>query len=169
MRREFSAGGVVYKKVRDNSSKVKLFWLVAKSKPSKEYPDDVWRLPKGWLDDEGGGKKPGQLAAGRRKADEDNIRKAALREVEEEGGVEAEIVEKITTDRYFYTDKEKERVIKFVTYYLMSWIKDKDGGFGKETEKVKWLTFGKAKKQLTYSREKKVLEKAKKIMDNTLL
>ena len=47
MMREFSAGGVVFKK-----AKSKVLWLVAKSSPSKKYPGDIYRLPKGWVDDE---------------------------------------------------------------------------------------------------------------------
>jgi 8-oxo-dGTP pyrophosphatase MutT (NUDIX family) len=209
MRREFSAGGVVYKKVKGKSSKVKLLWLVAKSKHSKEYPDDVWRLPKAWLDDEMGGKKPGQLARGSKRANAEQVIKAAVREVVEEGGVEVKVIRKIATDNYFYlkkgkdlpsqtrwmkpiqivraiartkrdrgpqalpvgiyTDKEKSKVAKFVTYFLMEWQRDLEEGFGEETEEVKWLEYKKARERLTYPREKKILEKAKKIIDNLLL
>jgi 8-oxo-dGTP pyrophosphatase MutT (NUDIX family) len=163
MRREFSAGGVVFKK--EGGGK-KILWLVAKNKPNRLYPDDIWRLPKGWLDDRQGGKKPGPFASGEKKADVKMIKEAALREVAEEGGVEAEIVDKIATDNYFYTDKEKNKVAKFVTYFLMEWRSDKRGGFGDETEEVLWLTFKDTKEKLTHQREKKMLEKAKILLDS---
>jgi len=171
MRREFSAGGVVFKKIKGESSNlpageagVKLLWLVAKSKPSKEYPDDVWRLPKGWLDDERGGKKPGQLATGSKRASANQIIKAAIKEVAEEGGVEVKVISKIATDNYFYTDKEKSKVAKFVTYFLMEWQRNLKEGFGEETEDIEWLEYKKARERLTYPREKNILEKANEIL-----
>lgn len=172
MRREFSAGGVVFKKVKGKNSNlpageagVQVLWLVAKSKPSEEYPDDVWRLPKGWLDDERGGKKPGQLATGSKRANAKQVIKAAVREVMEEGGVEVKVVSKIATDNYFYTDKEKNKVAKFVTYFLMEWKRNLREGFGEETEDIEWLEYLKARERLTYPREKKILEKANEILD----
>lgn len=165
MKREFSSGGVVYKKLKGRDSKTQVLWLVAKSKPNKDYPNDVWRLPKGWLDDEKGGKKPGKYASGKERASADIILKAAIREVMEEGGVEVKVVSKIGNDNYFYTDKEKNKVAKFVTYFLMEWVDDLQEGFGEETEKVEWLEYKKAKEKLTYTRERNMLEKANKIID----
>jgi len=168
MKREFSAGGVVYKKVKGDASRDKILWLVTKSKPSKEYPKDVWRLPKGWLDDSDGGKKPGQLASGIKRASGERIVKVAVKEVAEEGGVGVKVVKRIITDKYFYTNKENEKVMKFVNYFLMEWREDLEEGFGEETEKVEWLIFDKANERLSYARERKVLENAKRIIDNML-
>jgi 8-oxo-dGTP pyrophosphatase MutT (NUDIX family) len=160
MKREFSAGGIVFKK-KDNS----IFWLIAKSAPSKLYPKSVWRLPKGWLDDKNGGKNPGPLATGARKATEKILREAALKEVREEGGVEAKIIEKLGTDKYFYTQKSV-KILKFVTFYLMEWLADLPDGPDFETEKVAWLLFEKARKKLEYPREKKTLDKASLLLRN---
>ena len=166
MTREFSTGGVVYKIHRKPNTKHKAYlWLVTKSKPNKDYPEEVWRLPKGWLDDLENGMKPGPLSTGSKRASSEQIAKAALKEVQEEGGVKAKIIENIVTDRYFYTNKEKKKVVKFVTYFLMEWEKDLKEGFGEETEEVSWLDYEKAKERLTYPREKKVLEKAKEFLD----
>jgi ADP-ribose pyrophosphatase YjhB (NUDIX family) len=165
MKREFSAGGVVFKKEKDENGRINILWLVAKNSPNKDYPDEIWRLPKGWLDDIGKGKKPGPLATGTKRASSDQVRKAAVREVIEEGGVEAKVISKIATDNYFYTDKEKNKVAKFVTYFLMEWRQDCKDGFGEETEEVRWLDHKKAKERLSYAREKNILEKAKAILD----
>jgi 8-oxo-dGTP pyrophosphatase MutT (NUDIX family) len=104
--REFSAGGVVYKKIGNETA-----WLVTKTAPSELYPDPVWILPKGWLDDVD--TLPGPYTLGLKKANEEFLQKSAIREVEEEGGIKAKIVSKITTDRYFFTKKDGERVLKF--------------------------------------------------------
>ena len=157
--REFSSGGVVYKRNRG-----KTLWLVSRSSPSLDYPKTVWRLQKGWLDDDEEGKVPGKLARGEVKASEEDLQKAALREVKEEGGVSAEVFKKLTTERYFYKNKEGRKIMKFVTFYLMRWLENVPGGFGAETSEIKWLPYLEARKLLTHSGEKKVLDKA-----NTLL
>ena len=106
---------------------------MAKSASSKAFPNSVWRLPKGWLDNEGGGKPPGPLAIGERKVSEEELQKASIREVKEEGGIEAKVVEKTGTERYFFTF-ENEKLLKFVTFYLMEMVGHLREGFGFETE-----------------------------------
>jgi len=155
--REFSAGGVVFKR----DGKDNFLFLVTKSTQSKNFPKSVWRLPKGWLDDDG--EKKGELALGKKKANTNQIEKAALREVREEGGVKAGIIEKIGTEVYFRKDKNK-KIMKFVTFYLMQWKKDVMEGPGIETEEVLWLLYKDARGKLDYSTEKKVLDKANKLL-----
>jgi 8-oxo-dGTP pyrophosphatase MutT (NUDIX family) len=171
--REFSSGGVVYKrslrskdlkKLRTNSSKLKTEWLITKSTPSDLFPKNVWRLPKGWLDDAGDGKSPGPLASGIIKATEEQIQKAALREVEEEGGIKADIVTKIGTETYFL-NVAGTRIMKFVTFYLMELVKDMPKGPSFETAEVAWLSYEDAKKKLSYSSERKVLERAHELLE----
>lgn len=163
-RREFSSGGVVFKKLKTRNSRFKVLWLVTKSKPSRKYPGDIWRLPKGWIDDTDQGKKPGPLASGEKRATESDLREAALREVEEEAGVRAKIVAKIGTEKFFFKTG-KETVLKFVTFYLMEWVSDLPEGFGPETQKIKWLKYKEAKKRLTYAGEVRILAKAKEFLD----
>jgi 8-oxo-dGTP pyrophosphatase MutT (NUDIX family) len=153
--RVFSAGGAVYKKTNS-----KIVWLITRSNPNSLYPQDVWRLPKGWLDDLDNGKRPGPLASGKQKAAQEAIERAAKREVAEEGGVEAKIVDKLETEKLFYTNSEK-KTLKFITYFLLRWVRDLPEGPGEETSEIKWLPFEKARKLLSYSGEKKILDKAK--------
>ena len=162
--RRFSAGGVVYKQSKGKSGDLKILWLVAKSRPSDLYPNEVWRLPKGWIDDLNDGQVPGPLASGERKAKEEEIQEAALREVVEEGGVKAKIISKLGTEKYFLT-VSGQRILKFTTFYLMEWAKDLKEGPDFETEKVEWLPYKKARKRLSYSGEKKILDKAKQVLD----
>lgn len=156
--REFASGGVVFRKFGNETE-----WLVAKNNPSKEYPQEFWRLPKGWLDDRDGGLNPGPIAAGEIKAEEKDLMDGALREVGEEGGVEAKILGKIGTIKYF-TNSSRGKVMKFVTFYLMEYVRDLPEGFGFETEKVDWLKFKDARDRITRENEKEVLSSAQKML-----
>lgn len=158
MKREFSAGGIVFKKIQLQNERLQVLYLLAKSSPSPEYPNAIWRLPKGWIDDKDNGKNPGPIASGERKASEEELQTAALREVQEEAGVEATILKKIGTETYFLKH-DGERVMKFVTFYLMEWEKDLPEGFGFETSEIGWFEFDEARKLLKSSGEKKMIEK----------
>jgi 8-oxo-dGTP pyrophosphatase MutT (NUDIX family) len=158
MTRQFSSGGVVFKK--DNNS---VLWLITKSATSDLYPDAVWRLPKGWIDNDAPD-VTGPMASGRVKADEESLRKAALREVAEEGGVKAKIVQKIETIKYVFNAPDMGKILKFVTFYLMEFVAELPEGHDEETSEVDWLTFEDAKKRLSFSGEKQILSKAQEIL-----
>lgn len=158
--REFSSGGVVFK--RENNI---ILWLVRKTSASELYPKQYWMLPKGRIDDTDSD-QPGPMASGKVKADEVSLKRAAIREVGEEGGVEAKIIKKIGTPIYSFIDPKIGKVIKFVTFFLMEHIKDLPEGFDWETEEVVWLPFEDAKKKLSFSGEKQILMKAKNILDS---
>lgn len=155
--REFSSGGVVYK-IQKNLEPEVLF-LVTKSKPSSEYPMDNWRFPKGWIDDDGVD-IPGPKASGKVKATEEDLKQTAVREVKEEGGVEAKVIKKIKTINFFYKHKTRGLTLKFVTFYLMEYIKEAEEGFGFETEKIEWLNYEESFKRLTNKKEKEILTTA---------
>lgn len=135
--REFSSGGVVFRNGK---------WLVTKTTVSLLFPKQVWRLPKGHID-------------GKESPEE-----AALREVKEEGGVEAKIVKKIETIKYFYTHPENGKIFKFVTFFLMEWVADLPEGFDSETSEIAWLSFDEAYKTLSFSGEKQILKKAQALL-----
>lgn len=156
--REFSSGGAVFKKDEGET-----LWLIARTVPSEIFPDTVWRLPKGWIDDFAPG-VPGPMASGKVKADETSLRNTALREVREEGGVNTEIIEKIGSSKYFYNFPGKGRILKFVTFYLMKWISDLPEGFDGETSEIAWLSYDEANKKLSFEREREVLAKANNLL-----
>jgi len=162
MDREFSSGGVVFKETKTGNEKSKVYWLVTKSAPSRDFAKSSWRLPKGWIDDKEDGESPGLMTTGAKRAPEKDLRNAALKEVAEEGGVKAKIIKKIGTTKYFFTIKNR-KILKFVTFYLMEHVKDLPEGFGDETEEVKWLEYESAKKKLSFSGEKKILDQARKL------
>lgn len=152
--REFSSGGVVFRGDK---------WLVRSTMPSNIFPKKYWALPKGWIDDAELG-VPGPMASGKIKADEESLQKNALREVAEEGGVGAKIVKKIGTEKYFFDHPERGKILKFVTFYLMEWVKDLPEGFDGETSEVLWLSFEEAKKKLSFGGEKQMLKKAHELL-----
>lgn len=165
LKREFSSGGVVFKKVKGERQEVKVLWLVAKMAilPKSLHPLNTWRLPKGWLDD-AGDMIPGPLASGEKRATEEDLQRGALREVAEEGGVEAKIVQKIGTIKFFF-NSTRGKVLKFVTFYLMEWLRDLPEGHDDETSEIALLVYEEAYKRLTYPTEKQVLKKAKELLE----
>ncbi|MFL6007229.1 MAG: NUDIX domain-containing protein, partial [Gaiellaceae bacterium] len=94
MEREFSAGGVLVKRIKGVPH-------VAAIRPGGK-PAGVWALPKGNLDP---GEKPDETA---------------LREVWEETGVRGRLVEKLGDVKYTYTRPGGIRVFKIVSFYLLS-------------------------------------------------
>ena len=106
----------------------------------------MWRLPKGHVDGE------------------ESTEQAAVREVKEEAGIEAKIIKKIETIKYFYRHPEKGDILKFVTFYLMKYVKDLPEGHDDETSEVAWLSFDEALKTLSFSGEKQILKKAKDLL-----
>jgi len=156
--REFSSGGVVYKKTGSE-----VLWLIRKTSASVLYPKTHWMLAKGRIDDIDGD-LPGPMASGKIKADEASLQKTALREVGEEMGVETKIIKKIETTMYSFTDPIRGKILKFVTFFLMEYIKDKPEGFDWETSETAWLPFEEAYKTLSFSGEKLVLKKAKELL-----
>lgn len=120
-------------------------------------------LPKGWIDD-AEGDIPGPIASGKVRATEEDLQKAAIKEVKEEGGIEANIVKKVGSTKIFYTHPVRGPLLKFITFYLMEWKKDLNQKDDRETDEVLWLSFDEAYKKLSFGSEKDVLKKAKEML-----
>ena len=165
MRREFSAGGIVLKRVEGlKSRRVEVLWLVRRPTANPEYKGNLgWSFPKGWIDDRDGGEKPGPKASGEERASDEEMQEAALREVREEGGVEAKILKKLPTVKVFFTDNKGNKVLKFITYYLMEYVNDCIQGVGWETAEVKWVSSDEAMKLLAYKSERELLRQAERL------
>ncbi len=129
MKREFSAGGIVF---NDNGQV-----LVTQHSQNKH-----WSFPKGLLDHP-----------------EQTMEESALREVKEEGGVEAEILGKVGYSKYVYIYKG-EKIFKIVTYFLMKYISGDPKDHDWEVEEAGWYSPEEALKQLSFSQDKVLLKKA---------
>lgn len=130
---QHSAGGLVVKK-RGSRAQV---CLVSKK------DGRVWAFPKGRIN-------PGETVA-----------ITAFREVLEETGHLAEIIEKLDVIEYFFFLKENATLYhKTVTFFLMRLIEEDAQPRDQEADSVAWFDMGVAKKKLSYLNEKKILAKA---------
>ena len=85
---------------------------------------------------------------------------AALREVEEETGVKAEIIEKVGATQYFYYD-QGERVLKQVTFFLMKYTGQGKATTAFEVSAHKWLAPDEVEAQLTFKDTKELWGKVR--------
>jgi 8-oxo-dGTP pyrophosphatase MutT (NUDIX family) len=154
MVREFSAGGVVLRKMRGR-------WFLAVIEPHMTRPKKSPRrsqrppktatlvaLPKGAIDK---GEKPHQTA---------------LREVSEETGVQASLVSKLADIKYFYVRNwgDHARVFKIVSFYLLLYRSGRLGNIAPEmrieVQNAYWLPLDEAPALLSYSGEREVAQRA---------
>lgn len=141
-KKEISAGGIVYKE-QDRRVFVLLI-LPAKRediKTGKFVP--TWTFPKGWVGDHG----------------DETIEESALREVREEGGVDARIVASLGEAKYFFR-REGENIFKAVNYFLMEYISGDTADHDHEVTEAKWFELAEAEKALIYKTDKEVFERA---------
>ncbi len=131
---EFSAGGVVYR--RNDESKLEILLIRVKNR---------WSFPKG------------NIEKGEPKD------KAALREVKEETGVDAEIIEYLGEVDYWYS-MGLTRIHKFVYYYLMKYTGGDIVPQKEEIDEAKFIPFEEVENLLTYPTDKEIFERAKKVL-----
>ncbi|MDP9232161.1 MAG: NUDIX domain-containing protein [Actinomycetota bacterium] len=137
MKREFSAGGVLVRRLREA-------WVFAAIRPAGKEPG-LWALPKGLT---GRGEKPVETA---------------IREVAEETGAQGRLVEKLGDVRYVYT-WGGERIFKVVSFYLLRYSRGRLGELPPDTAhevaEVRWLPLEEGPKLLAYKGEREMVERA---------
>jgi 8-oxo-dGTP pyrophosphatase MutT (NUDIX family) len=137
MKREFSAGGVLVRKLKGD-------WMLAAIRPAGKKPG-VWALPKGNI---GRGENPGETAR---------------REVHEETGATGRLVDKLGDVRYVYT-WDGERIFKVVSFFLLRYSSGRLGDLppatAHEVAEVRWLPLAEAPKLLAYGGERDMAERA---------
>jgi 8-oxo-dGTP pyrophosphatase MutT (NUDIX family) len=143
VKREFSAGGVVVRRLRGE-------WRMAAIRPGGKEPG-VWALPKGLI---GAGETPEQTA---------------LREVAEETGVEARSLGKLGDVRYVYT-WAGERIFKVVSFYLLRYSSGRLGNIppehAHEVAEARWLPLEEAPRLLSYGGERDMARKASEALSS---
>ncbi|MFI5005108.1 MAG: NUDIX hydrolase [Solirubrobacterales bacterium] len=134
---ERSAGGVV---VRGEQTLVIV--------PRRRAADGsrVLGLPKGHID-------PGESPL-----------QAAVREVREETGVEAELVRELGEVRYWYR-REGRLVPKSVLFYLLRYRSGDTADHDEEVEEARWMALSEACTALTYEGEREMARYALEALD----
>jgi 8-oxo-dGTP pyrophosphatase MutT (NUDIX family) len=78
---------------------------------------------------------------------------AALREIREETGIEAQLVDKLGDVRYWY-QRDGRRIAKVVSFFLFDHVSGEPAGDPVEVEESRWMELGEAKRALTYRGER---------------
>ena len=137
MRREFSAGGVLVRRLKGRL-------VVAAIRPAGK-PAGVWALPKGLV------------------AQGEDPARTALREVEEETGARGRLEGKLGDVRYVYT-WQSERIFKIVSFYLVRYSGGRLGVLPEthrhEVAEARWLPLGQALSLLAYKGEQEMVQRA---------
>lgn len=118
--------------------------LLIKASSLKSADKEYWGFPKGNV-------KVGE-----------SMKEAALREVKEETGVEAEIIDKAGDSKYVYT-RDGEKVFKVVAIYLMEYKSGNTKEHDWEVSEASWFVPKEALKKLSFSQDKNLLKKALEI------
>lgn len=134
--KEYSAGGVVYRKGLAEEVEV----LLIATKGGKR-----WQLPKGRVEAY------------------ENPENAAFREVKEEGGVEGELVCPLDTISYWYVWEGKKRH-KLVDFFLFLYRSGDPRHHDFEVDDAKFYPAKKALELLTFPTERKVVEMALEVI-----
>lgn len=137
-RTERSAGGVCY---RSSGAGPEIALI--------KTHEGRWQLPKGWIED---GEAP---------------EAAALREVREEAGLEAEIVAPLDTIEYWYVsryDPEPARVHKFVQFFLARCTGGSTDDHDDEVTEARWLPIEDAARTLSHEDERRIVAAARALL-----
>jgi 8-oxo-dGTP pyrophosphatase MutT (NUDIX family) len=108
-----------------------------------------WQLPKGLV------------GAGER------VERAALREVREETGLEAEVLAPIETVEYWYVSTERGarvRFHKFVHFFLLRHAGGRLSDHDHEVNEARWFEIAEARDALAFANEKRVVERAQEMI-----
>jgi ADP-ribose pyrophosphatase YjhB (NUDIX family) len=131
---QISAGGIVFKKEKNE-----LLWLIVQHSAHKG-----WVFPKGLVGD---------------KNSNESMKEAALREVEEEGGVKTKIVYHQPVKTFYQFRWQDQLIKKTVYYFLMEYVSGDPKNHDWEVSEAKFVTEDEVKKTLTYPSDKQAFEK----------
>lgn len=138
MKFEFSAGGIVFKKEKEQ-----LMILVA-----QHSQHHGWVFPKGLIGD---------------KIEKEKKEDTAIREVLEETGISAKIIKPLGPVEYWYVF-EGQKIKKTVYYFLMEYLSEDLSAKDLEMENVEWILMENVENKLTYKSDKKIWEEAKRYL-----
>ena len=138
--REFSAGGLVYRRRGGEYAVV----LAARRHP--QTGDLVWTIPKGHVE-------PGE-----------STEAAAVREVREETGLEAVVEERLGDVTYWYARRDEQglplRVFKRVRFFLMRTVGGRFRDRDQEMDAVRWFSLDEAEGIAAHDNERTLVRRA---------
>ncbi|MDP3012939.1 MAG: NUDIX hydrolase [Candidatus Subteraquimicrobiales bacterium] len=136
-RRALSSGGVIFRQLNNEIE----IALIRRDK-------DIWCLPKGTVEKE------------------EELEKTALREVEEETGLQGEIIDKIgAIDYWFFWKADNVRYHKVVHFYLLEYKGGNTESHDYEVEEVRWFPIEETISIMAYKNEKEIVKKAKEMLE----
>ena len=136
---QVSAGGVAFRLV-ESVAEVAIVLVM---------PGSRWQLPKGLVDE---GETPAE---------------AALREVREEAGIEAELLAPIEIIEYWYVGMRGGRRVryhKFVHFFLMAYAAGDVSDHDHEVAEARWVGIDEAAGMLAFGNERLMVEKAREMI-----
>jgi len=139
-RDQISSGGIAFR-----WQDLELEIAIVSAKPSLR-----WQLPKGIVD-------PGE-----------SPEITAVREVREEAGIETDLLSLIETIEYWYRSTKYGKPVrfhKFVHFYLLSYRSGDVTDHDHEVAEARWVRFEEAMEMLAFKSERKVVEKAKEMIE----
>jgi 8-oxo-dGTP pyrophosphatase MutT (NUDIX family) len=89
----------------------------------------------------------------------ETMEEAATREVREETGLEAELIEKLGDVEYWYQRKGR-RILKKVTFYLFEYRSGSVEDHDDEIEEARWMPLEQAARELSFPGEREMVKRA---------
>jgi 8-oxo-dGTP pyrophosphatase MutT (NUDIX family) len=143
IRRQVSAGGVAFKRTAGG---VQVALITPRG-------TERWQLPKGLVD---AGEAPDATAR---------------REVREEAGVDGEVISPVDTIEYWYVGADRDgtrvRFHKTVHFYLLEFRSGDVADHDHEVAEARWVPVEKAVVLLAFANERRVVEKARGLLDSS--
>jgi 8-oxo-dGTP diphosphatase len=133
-RDQHSAGGVVCREA-DGGLEIAIILT---------HPERRWQLPKGLIDE-------GETSE-----------QAALREVREEAGIDAEVIATIDRTEYWFVAEingVRSRFHKHVQWFLMKYVSGDVTDHDHEVAEARWASVEEALKLLVFKNEREIVEK----------
>jgi 8-oxo-dGTP pyrophosphatase MutT (NUDIX family) len=140
LEREFSAGGLVYRRRAGGCE------VVLAGRRHAQSGTLVWTIPKGHLE-------PGESSEA-----------AAVREVREETGIEATVEDRLGDVTYWFARRDEReravRIFKRVRFFLMRATGGRFSDRDAEMDAVRWFSLAEAERTLAFENERALVRRA---------